>query len=75
MRCLAEVLQEAGAIRNKREYTEFTTQKAGTYFTTTKLKNFSERYFDLNEQYEKRQKSLEKEIIGIAGESPGEGFV
>lgn len=66
----AHAAQEASAIRNQREYIEYSTQKAGTYFTTKKLKALSEEYETLNTEYAKKQKSLERDVIQIAGESP-----
>ncbi|WVN89665.1 uncharacterized protein L203_104895 [Cryptococcus depauperatus CBS 7841] len=57
---------EAGLIRNKKEYIDLTTQKSGSIFTTKTLKELSEEYFRLQELYEKQQRHLVKEVVGIA---------
>lgn len=56
---------DAGVIRNKSEFIEYATQKAGTYFATTTLKELNNTWTDLSNQYEKKQNSLVKEVIGI----------
>jgi DNA mismatch repair protein MSH2 len=58
---------DAGVIRNKSEFIEYATQKAGTYFATTALKELNNTWTDLSNQYEKKQNSLVKEVIGIVG--------
>ena len=54
-------------IRNKREYIDLATQKSGSIFTTTHLRHLSEQYFELFEKYERKQRQLVKEVVGIAG--------
>ncbi|KAG2175155.1 hypothetical protein INT44_007643 [Umbelopsis vinacea] len=56
---------DSGAIRNKSEFIEYATQKAGTYFATTNLKELNNTWTDHSNQYEKKQNSLVKEVIGI----------
>ncbi|OCF39837.1 DNA mismatch repair protein MSH2 [Kwoniella heveanensis CBS 569] len=57
---------EAGLIRNKKGYIDLATQKSGTIFTTRRLKDLSEQYFDLQDKYERQQRHLVKEVVGIA---------
>ncbi|KAI9307805.1 putative DNA mismatch repair protein MSH2 [Cunninghamella echinulata] len=54
---------EASVLRNKPEFIEYTTQKAGTYFTTVKLKDLNESWSTLCNEYEKCQSGLVKQII------------
>lgn len=58
---------ESSKIRNKSEYYELSTQKAGTYFTTSKLKDLSSAYSDTSSEYDDKQKGLVKEVIDIVG--------
>lgn len=58
---------EASKIRNKSEYFELSTQKSGTFFTTSRLKDFSSNYSDLSRTYNEKQKGLEKEVLDIVG--------
>ena len=59
-------LQEAGLIRNRKGYTELSTQKSGTIFTTSALRALSEQYEDLNKDYDKTQRHLVREVVQIA---------
>lgn len=62
-------LQEAGLLRTKGKkqgYIELATQKSGTIFTTTTLKDLSEDYFRLQEEYKEKQRFLVKEVVQIA---------
>ncbi|KAL7313114.1 MSH2 protein [Mucor circinelloides] len=56
---------ESSKLRNKSEFIELSTQKAGTYFTTSKLRSLSEQHRDLSAQYEDKQRGMVKEIISI----------
>ncbi|KAF7722861.1 MutS-like protein [Apophysomyces ossiformis] len=56
---------DASVIRNKPEYIEYSTQKVGTYFSTSKLRDLSGTWSELCTAYEKRQADLVKEVIGI----------
>ncbi|CDZ98435.1 dna mismatch repair protein msh2 [Phaffia rhodozyma] len=64
--CLRVTKAEASVIRNKRGYIELGTQKSGTYFTTSALKEFASSYQDLSRSYSKAQDSLVKEVVEIA---------
>jgi DNA mismatch repair ATPase MutS len=61
-------LQEAGLIRNKKEYIDLTTQKSGSIFTTRTLRDLKDEYSTLQEDYEKAQRLLVKEVVDIACE-------
>jgi DNA mismatch repair protein MSH2 len=61
------LFQEAGSIRGKKGYIDLGTQKAGTYFTTPALKEYSSSYAEYTKAYEKTQTSLVKEVVEIAG--------
>jgi hypothetical protein len=43
------------------------SQKGGTFFTTKILKAASALYTETNEEYQKKQAGLVKEVVGIAG--------
>lgn len=57
---------EANAVRQNPWCIELAVQKAGTIFTTEKLKELSAEYLRLQEEYEKKQKYLIKEVVGVA---------
>lgn len=59
-------MQEAGSLRGKKGYIELATQKSGTIFTTSRIRELSEKYVDLKQDYEKKQRHLEKEVVQIA---------
>jgi DNA mismatch repair protein MSH2 len=56
---------ESSKLRNKSEYIELSTQKSGTFFTTSKLRALSESHKDLSNEYEDKQRGMVKEIISI----------
>lgn len=58
---------EGSKIRNKSSYFELSTQKAGTYFTTGRLKESSSTFTDVSKSYEVAQRDLAKEVIDLAG--------
>ncbi|RUP43387.1 muts domain V-domain-containing protein [Jimgerdemannia flammicorona] len=60
-------MQDAAAIRNKSEYHEYTTQKAGTYFATSKMRDLNQTWNELSAQYDRKQNDLVKEVITIVG--------
>jgi DNA mismatch repair protein MSH2 len=62
--------QEGAAIKNKKGYIELKNQTNGVHFTTKTLKSLNDDYRDLTKQYEKKQSSLVKEVISIAGGCP-----
>ncbi|KAI9292899.1 DNA mismatch repair protein [Neoconidiobolus thromboides FSU 785] len=49
----------------QKDFIELAVQKAGTYFTTLKMKNLNEEYQDLNAMYNKIQSTLVKEVLEI----------
>jgi DNA mismatch repair ATPase MutS len=55
-------------IKNKKNYIELKSQTNGVHFTTKDLKALNEEYKDVTKDYEKKQSSLVKEVIQIAGE-------
>ncbi|CAE6339462.1 unnamed protein product, partial [Rhizoctonia solani] len=57
---------DAKAIHNKRQYNEISTQKAGTLFTTSTLRELANEYGSLSDQYNRAQSGLVKEVVGIA---------
>ena len=48
-------------------YHELSVIKAGTYFTTKKLKELATEYKETAEQYQRTQSGLVKEVVNIAG--------
>ncbi|KAL1409833.1 MSH2 protein [Vanrija albida] len=57
---------EAGLIRNKKQYIELSTQKSGTIFTTDTLRDLSDEFSTLQDNYEEKQRHLVKEVVQIA---------
>ncbi|CAD6503008.1 BgTH12-02681 [Blumeria graminis f. sp. triticale] len=64
--CMRLTRAEAGCIRNKKNYQEFSTQKNGVYFTTSKLQSLRREYDQLSENYNRTQSSLVHEVVGVA---------
>ncbi|KDQ06534.1 hypothetical protein BOTBODRAFT_140987 [Botryobasidium botryosum FD-172 SS1] len=64
--CFRLTKSDAKAIHNKRGYIEITTQKSGTYFTTSDLKELSTDYADMTKEYARKQSDLVKEVLAIA---------
>lgn len=62
------VEQEASAIKGKKGYIELRNQTNGMYFTTKTLKALNEEKIVLKKEYDKKQSTLVKEVITIAGE-------
>ncbi|RKP10741.1 muts-like protein 2-like protein [Thamnocephalis sphaerospora] len=59
-------IREASRLRDSGlDYAELTTQKAGLYFTTPELKQLNETYTTTQEEYQRVQSSLVKEVLGI----------
>ncbi|KAB5589999.1 DNA mismatch repair protein msh-2 [Ceratobasidium theobromae] len=58
--------QDAKAIHNKRQYNEISTQKSGTLFTTSRLRELANEYGSLSDQYTRAQSGLVKEVVAIA---------
>ncbi|RUS18690.1 muts domain V-domain-containing protein, partial [Endogone sp. FLAS-F59071] len=63
--CFRVMRTDASAIRNKSEYHEYATQKAGTYFATGKMRDLSQTWNELSTQYDRKQSDLVKEVITI----------
>lgn len=61
------VLQEASAIKGKKGYIELANRQNGCFFTTKDLKRLNEEYADLAATYERKQSTLAKEVVNIAG--------
>lgn len=61
--------QEAGKLRGKKEVIELSNRNNGTYFTTKQLKELNSDQKDLTQKYERKQSSLVKEVIAVAGGS------
>lgn len=57
---------EAALLRGKKQYIELATQKSGTIFTTKTLRDASDEYSRLQEEYEKTQRHLVREVVQIA---------
>jgi len=57
---------EAGCIRNKKQYQEISTQKNGVYFTTTALATMRREFDQLSENYNRTQSGLVSEVVGVA---------
>ncbi|GAA5883128.1 hypothetical protein JCM16303_006105 [Sporobolomyces ruberrimus] len=64
--CFRLTRKEAAAIKNKKRYIELKNQTNGVHFTTKPLKELVEEHRDVTKEYEKKQSSLVKEVIGIA---------
>lgn len=67
--CFRLTRKEGNALKGKKAYIELKSQSAGVYFTTRTLKELNDSYTDLTKEYEKKQGSLVKEVIAIAGQS------
>lgn len=63
--CMRVTRTDGSCLRNKSGYLELSTQKAGIYFTTRKLKALSQEFVDLTSEYNKTQSSLVQEVVGI----------
>lgn len=57
---------EAGLLRGKKQFIELSTQKSGTIFTTATLRDASDEFARLQDEYEKKQRHLVKEVVNIA---------
>lgn len=66
---MAVASQEAGVLRNRKGYIELSNRNNGTHFTTKLLKELNNEQKDLTTKYERKQSSLVKEVIAIAGAS------
>ncbi|ODV61420.1 mismatch repair ATPase MSH2 [Ascoidea rubescens DSM 1968] len=64
--CFRVTRTDSSILRNKRQYIELSTVKAGVFFTTQNLKSISEQVKELQIEYELKQSTLVKQIIEIA---------
>ncbi|CAE6337838.1 unnamed protein product [Rhizoctonia solani] len=64
--CFRLSKSDAKSIHNKRQYNEISTQKSGTLFTTSTLRELANEYGSLSDQYNRAQSGLVKEVVGIA---------
>ena len=65
--CFRVTRTDASAIRNKPEFIEYSTQKNGAYFATSRMKELGNLWSDLSKRYDRRQSDLVKEVITIVG--------
>ena len=64
--CFRLTRNEAGCIRNKKQYQECSTQKNGVYFTTTTMQTMRREFDQLSENYNRTQSGLVSEVVNVA---------
>ena len=64
--CFRLTRNEAGCIRNKKQYQECSTQKNGVYFTTSAMITMRREYDQLSENYNRTQSGLVSEVVNVA---------
>ncbi len=64
--CFRLTRTEAACIRNKRQYSECSTQKNGVYFTTSKMQDMRREHDQLSENYNRTQSGLVSEVVNVA---------
>ncbi|ORY74755.1 DNA mismatch repair protein MSH2 [Leucosporidium creatinivorum] len=64
--CFRLTRKEGSAIKGKKAYIELKNTSQGVYFTTKALKALTDEYKDVTKEYERKQASLVKEVVGIA---------
>ncbi|KAK8227676.1 muts domain V-domain-containing protein [Phyllosticta capitalensis] len=64
--CFRLTRNEAGCIRNKKQYQECSTQKNGVYFTTSTLQGLRREFDQLSENYNRTQAGLVSEVVNVA---------
>ena len=64
--CFRLTRNEAGCIRNKRQYQECSTQKNGVYFTTNTMQTMRREFDQLSENYNRTQSGLVNEVVNVA---------
>ncbi|KAI9809625.1 MAG: MutS-like protein [Sarcosagium campestre] len=64
--CFRLTRNEAGCIRNKKQYQECSTQKNGVYFTTQALQTMRREFDQLAENYNRTQSGLVNEVVNVA---------
>ncbi|KAI9697896.1 MAG: MutS-like protein [Bogoriella megaspora] len=65
--CMRLTRNEAGCIRNKKDYQECSTQKNGVFFTTKTLLGLRREFDQLSQNYNRTQSGLVNEVVGVAG--------
>ena len=64
--CFRLTRQEAGCIRNKKQYQECSTQKNGVYFTTSTMATMRREFDQLSQNYNRTQSGLVSEVVNVA---------
>jgi DNA mismatch repair protein MSH2 len=64
--CFRLTRNEAGCIRNKKEYQECSTQKNGVYFTTSNMQSLRREHDQLSSNYNRTQTGLVNEVVNVA---------
>ena len=64
--CFRLTRTEAGCIRNKKEYSECSTQKNGVYFTTSAMTSMRREHDQLSQNYNRTQAGLVSEVVSVA---------
>ncbi|KAI7124631.1 DNA mismatch repair protein, partial [Hortaea werneckii] len=64
--CFRLTRNEASAIRNKKQYTELSTQKNGVFFTTHAMTEMRREFDRLSENYNRTQSGLVNEVVSVA---------
>lgn len=64
--CFRLTRNEAGCIRQKKQYKEVSTQKNGVYFTTNSLQEKRREFDQLSENYNRTQSGLVNEVVSVA---------
>ncbi|KAF8551428.1 DNA mismatch repair protein [Imleria badia] len=64
--CFRLTKNDAKAIAKSKKYIELGTIKSGVYFTTKTLKSLATDYQETNEEYQRTQSGLVKEVVNIA---------
>ncbi|TKA27058.1 DNA mismatch repair protein msh-2 [Salinomyces thailandicus] len=64
--CFRLTRNEASAIRNKKRYTELSTQKNGVFFTTQAMTEMRREFDQLSENYNRTQSGLVNEVVNVA---------
>ena len=64
--CFRLTRTEAGCIRNKKEYSECSTQKNGVYFTTNAMTSMRREHDQLSQNYNRTQAGLVSEVVSVA---------
>ncbi|ODV85826.1 hypothetical protein CANARDRAFT_27910 [[Candida] arabinofermentans NRRL YB-2248] len=64
--CFRLTRNDSSCLRGNKKYRELSTVKAGVYFTTSELSQLSTQIKNLQEDYQRAQNDVVKEIISIA---------